>query len=156
MNRSQAPSARQPRKKKLVQPGLQLGLVGRFAGLAVLAMLLQFLLLAFQLTRGAADLGPEGGELAQQVPGLLLQVLAITAVIVVPIIVLVGITMTHRVVGPLARIESYLEGVKSGRETEELRLRPGDDLGRIVGLINDVTAARRESASDGSQAREAA
>lgn len=148
MNESQAPATRQPRRKKLVQPGLQLGLVGRFAGLAVLAMLLQFLLLTFQLTRGTAELGPDGGALAQQIPGLMLQVLGLTALIVVPVIVLVGITLTHRVVGPLARIESYLEGVKSGAETADLQLRETDDFGRVAALINEVTAAQRSEAED--------
>jgi len=51
-----------PRRKKLVRPGYQLLLIWRFAGLAALAMLLQFGLMTFQLMRGTGSLGPDGAE----------------------------------------------------------------------------------------------
>ena len=89
------------RRKKLVDPGLQLRLVSSFAGIAVMAMLLQFVLLVFQLTRGVTGLGPHGAELAAAVPGLLLKVLALTVIVVVPLTFLVGVTLTHRFAGPV-------------------------------------------------------
>jgi methyl-accepting chemotaxis protein len=133
-----------PRRKKLVQPGFQLHLISRFAGLAALAMLLQFGLLTFQVMRGTASLGPDGGELAIHLPGMLLTVLGLSALIVLPIIFFVGLSLTHRIVGPIDRMQAYLTEVSEGRESKPLVLRDGDEMKQLVASINSATAAQRE------------
>lgn len=133
-----------PRRKKLIQPGFQLRLISRFAGLAALAMLLQFGLLTFQVMRGTSSLGPDGAELAVHLPGMLLSVLGLSALIVAPIVFFVGLTLTHRIAGPIHRIEAFLTEVNEGRATKPLSFRKGDEMRQLIASLNSATADQRE------------
>lgn len=136
-----------PRRKKLVQPGFQLRLIGRFAGLAALAMLLQFGLLAYYVMRSTDSLGEGGGELAARLPAMLLTVLALSAVIVAPIIFFVGLHLTHRIAGPIQRIEAFLDDVNAGTQAEPFALRDGDEMQQLLDGLNEATAAKRKQNS---------
>lgn len=138
------------RRNKLVRPGYQLRLVASFLGVALLGTLLQFLATHWGLMRLAADIPGVGGEVADEVPGLMLKVLAFTVAIVVPLLVAVGILLTFRTAGPLYRLETYLENVISGKETGPCRLRDGDELQELCSLINRAL----EHAQQSSQADE--
>ena len=91
----------QPNKRriKLIQPRLQIKLVSSFVGLAALALLLQFILLGARFSKAAAALPGSGGELAAQVPGMLLGVLAVSFGVLIPIIFAFGVLITFRIAG---------------------------------------------------------
>jgi hypothetical protein len=137
-----APTAHR-RRRKLILPGLQLRLVGSFVGLAALGMLLQFLLLGQRLTAATAALEGPGGELGQELPGMLLDVLVYTCGVLVPLIFGFGIFLTFRVAGPIYRFEQYLDGVARGEQLGPCKLREGDHLQALCDAINRATEPLR-------------
>jgi len=57
---------------------------------------------------------------------------------------LIGVYFSYKLVGPLRRLELYLEGVLHGQNPREIKLRPGDELGKISKVINQIVNERRE------------
>jgi hypothetical protein len=56
------------------------------------------------------------------------------------------VRLTHRVAGPLFRLERHLEAVKAGQDPGELRLREEDQLQGLAELVNEALAAARQGA----------
>lgn len=131
------------RKQKLVKPGLQLRLVGSFAGMAALAMMLQFLLFGYLMMQAATGIEGNGGRLAAEVPGALLSVMGLSVVILLPLFVLVGVMLTFRIAGPVYRFERYLLGLARGEETQPCKIRSGDHLQSLCDAINVATEPLR-------------
>ena len=135
-----------PRRIKLIQPALQLRLIGEFCGLAVLGLLLQFILLGHRLGAVVSQLGPAGTELSGAIPGVLLQVLLYTFVILLPILVAFGVLFTFRIAGPVYRFEQFLGAVARGEQTAPCRLREKDALKNLCEKINVATEPLRRKA----------
>lgn len=135
--------ARTPRRQKLVLPALQIRLVAWFVGLAAGALLLQFLLLAYRVASLTAAADGEGGELASEVPGLLLQVLVFSGAVLLPVIFLVGILLTHPIAGPAFRIEQHLRALARGEDVGPCRIRSRDQLQSLCQAVNEATDALR-------------
>lgn len=127
------------RRKKLIKPRLQLKLVGSFVGLAGLALLLQFLLLGYRVANEAAHLEGPGGLLTAEVPRIMLQVLAFSLVVLLPIIFAFGVLLTFRIAGPIYRFETYLAAVARGEESRPCKIREGDMLQSLCDRINEAT-----------------
>lgn len=142
-----------PRRRKLIKPGLQLSLVGAFGGVAILAMLLQFLLMGFLLIRAAASLDGGGGELASQVPPALLSVLGLSLLVLAPLFVGIGVLLTFRVAGPVWRFEQFLAAVARGEQEEPCRIRAKDELQSLCEAINLATEPLRRAAAARGQRR---
>ncbi len=106
---------KQKRRIKLINPRLQLKLVGVFVGLASVTLVLQLLLLGFDLRFAATNL-PEGELLNQMVPGILGRSLLLSAGMMIPVTLGVGIVVTHRIVGPVYRFEQHLKAIVRGEE----------------------------------------
>jgi len=129
------------RRKKLIRPRWQLKLTGAFVGLTVLAMMLQFLVLGQRILVAAEALEGPGGQLAEQVPAMLLGVLFASVALVVPLMTALGVLLTFRFAGPIHRIEGYLQGLARGEVLEPCRIRKGDELQSMCDAVNAV--ARR-------------
>lgn len=136
-----------PRRRKLIKPGLQLSLVGAFGGVAILAILLQFLLMGFLLIRAASALEGGGGELASRVPPVLLTVLGLSLLVLAPLFVGIGVLLTFRVAGPIWRFEQFLGAVARGEQTEPCRIRASDKLQSLCEAINLATEPLRQQAA---------
>lgn len=135
-----------PRTKKLIQPRLQLRLIGSFTGLATLAMLLQFLFLGGQMMKAVGRLDDGGGVLADAIPSLMMSVLLVSVSIFVPIVLVLGLIQTNKIAGPAHRFEAYLRAVVRGEETEPCRIRTGDEFQSLCDAINDATGPMRRAA----------
>ena len=127
------------RSNKLINRPFQLKLVGAFGGVALLAMLLQFLLVGHFLTRGVSEL-ENGSQLASQVPSALLSSLLVSLVVLVPLFLLVGVMVTFRIAGPLHRMEQYCLALAKGEKLGPCRIRKGDQLGSLCVALNLATA----------------
>ena len=138
------------RRQKLVKPGIQLRLAGVFAGLSVLALMVQWLLFSSILTN-AANRMPVGGEyLLDLMPTLLLRSVLFSLGVVLPLTMMAGIQATFRLTGPIYRFESYLRGVLQKTQLGPCKIRDGDALNELCGLINEVTEPlRRRTAETG-------
>lgn len=146
----------QKRKQRLVNPSLQMWLVGTFVGLSVIAMLLQFLFLGARLTSFLSNLDGPGGQLAEEVPGMLLQVFAVSLGILVPVVFSLGIVITFRVAGPVHRFEQYLKALARGEVSTPCRIREGDRLQSLCDAINEATEPLRVKPSAPQDADKAA
>jgi len=127
------------RRQKLIKPGIQLRLVFSFVGLSVMGLTLQFLLLGSRLTNAAAGLDGGGGDLAAEVPRMLLEVFGLSFAIIVPVTFVFGILLTFRLAGPIYRFEQYLRSVAKGEQIGPCKIRKGDELQSLCDAINDAT-----------------
>lgn len=124
------------RHRKLVQPRLQLKIVGMFLALSIAAVVLQSLLLSRSLRAAFAD---DPAAMYALLRGNLLSTLAV----LVPATLLVGTILTHRLAGPLFRFERFLEAVERGECPDDCRIRRRDELQGLCRLLNRVTAPLR-------------
>ena len=132
------------RRQRLIKTRFQLRLIAIFAGIAVLAQAFQTLLMGSYLSRLAARMPSGGAILAEETPGLLIEALTVSTLVLLPLILLVGITATFKIAGPLYRFDRYLKDVRAGIETAPCRLRRGDQLKDLCEVINQVTEPLRE------------
>jgi hypothetical protein len=107
-------------------------------------MLLQFLVLSFQLARIAPDVQETGEALLSALPSLLLGVLALSGLTVLPLMFAFGVLLTFRVAGPVYRFEQFLRSVAKGEQVEPCVLRDGDQLENLCEAINAATAPLRD------------
>lgn len=127
------------RTRKLIKPGIQLRLAGIFAGLTVLCLLLQWLTFSSLLANAASAMPVGGDYLADLVPGLLFRSLLISMALALPLTLLVGVHVTHRLTGPIYRFESYLREVANGTQLGPCKIREGDDFAELCAQINAAT-----------------
>lgn len=139
------PPIKHQRRIKLIKPKLQLRLVGKFFGLAVLGLLLQFLLLGRLLPSAVAEAQAAGGTASDALPGVLIQVLLSSALILFPILLFFGVLFTFRIAGPIHRFERFLRAVVDGEQTLPCKIREGDEFYELCELLNSATAPLREA-----------
>lgn len=143
------PRATYRRKNRLPQPRFQLRLVGVFAGLCVLALLSQTLVIGWQLTEHAQSMSAGGAQLAAAVPWIMVRSVLISAALTLPALMLIGVRITFRFAGPLYRIERHLESVARGESPGPCRIRKTDDMQQLCQMVNAaLDSARAEGESD--------
>jgi hypothetical protein len=130
---------------RLILPKLQWRLIGAMSAVAALALLVQYTLFVRCVLEIASSLPHDGDVLIAQSASTLGWVLVVSLAILFPILFFVAVAVSHRFCGPLYRFEKYLGAVVEGTERGECRLRTGDDLQELCGLINRATAAARAS-----------
>ena len=137
------------RKKKLVRNDVQLKLTIVFTMLTCMALVLQFMLFLATMTGKGLDESGLGGAHAEIVDATLVALL-ISAGVVLPLTMAVGIMSTHRFAGPLVAFRGFLESIANGNKPDDLRLRKGDELQDVCELLNRATAPmrRRDEAED--------
>jgi hypothetical protein len=145
----------QKRKKKLINPRLQLRLVGIFFCAACLAVQVEAILITLTMTRLSRTLGNDGSALLEQVPEFVRTNLLLTFAILTPVMLAVGIVATFKIAGPLHNFEQFLRAVRDGQQVEPCRIRKGDELQTLCTLINEVTAPLRERAASNSASKAA-
>jgi hypothetical protein len=142
-----------PRRRKLPMPRLQLRMIGAFTGLTALALVLEFVLMAGRLSKLAARL-PSGGEyLVDALPSLMLGVGGLSLLVLLPLTVALGVTITFRWAGPLYRIHVYLSEVAEGRANGPCRIRDEDELQELCVLVNSALAAERARGANDARAQ---
>jgi hypothetical protein len=134
-----------PRRRslRLIRPGLQLRLILVFLGLSALSLLLQYMVFATSLSRVALTLPHDGLVLLDEVNRLLIQILAASFLVFLPVTFVLGILTTHRFAGPIYRFEKFLEQVIRGERPRDCRLRKGDELQDFCQLLNRATEPLR-------------
>lgn len=133
----EASRPRQFRKTKLVDSSLQFKIVGGFLAVACVAALFQVLLTNRAMMEVVRKSPIAGDELLAHIPGLLVSNLAITLGVLIPVTMVVGILVTHRIAGPIFNMERYLRRVAEGKPIEaRCCLREGDNLQDLCQSIN--------------------
>jgi len=124
------------RRKKLIQPRLQMRLILTFLGVALIGLMLQFLLFAATMSALADELPQDGPILIERIPSFTLAVLGITVCVLLPLTITVGILTTFRIAGPLYRFEQHLKAIARGERVDDCRIRKGDELQEFCRTLN--------------------
>ena len=158
--REQSPmTTRHSRRIKLINVPFQMKLTLIFVGVAAVSLLLQILLFTKCLGDVAGMLPNDGAVLWAEMRTVFLGVFLTSTLAFLPLIFLVGVLTTFRIAGPIYRIETYLSAIVRGEEPTGLKLRKGDELQKLVDLLNqafEVTQARAALPSRSSDERQAA
>ncbi len=67
--------------------------------------------------------------------------LLIELLLAIPIVFVLGIRQSHRIVGPMNRIKRILEGIGNGDFSQRITLRQGDALEDLAKAINQMSDA---------------
>jgi len=143
------------RKKKFINPRLQLRLVAIFLCAAGLAVQVEAILITLTLTKLAGTLPSDGSELMEQVPDFVRTNLMLTFLVLTPLMLAVGVVATFKIAGPLHRFDLFLRAVRDGHQVEPCQIRKGDELQAMCTLLNEVTAPLREKAASKTGAKTA-
>jgi hypothetical protein len=135
------------RKQKLIKTSLQLRMSLVFLTLAFIAALFQVILLNRSIMRLSDQMATDGDTLLSELPSLLATNLVLTMVILVPVMIGVGIIVTHRIEGPVYRFETNLAQIARGEDVGSCRLRDGDELKELCDRINEAVSALRHETS---------
>ena len=135
------------RRQWIVNPSFQY----RFIGIMLLVLLLLTvgalgsLYLAIWVTLRTFEISNEPLAVAQLTTAGL--VMTAELLLIVPVIVWIGIRLTHKVAGPLVRINAVLQQMASGDFNVHLKLRKGDSLIELAEAINVLAEALRSGSA---------
>lgn len=130
--------AKYTRRIKLIQPSLQLKLIGTFLGVSALAMLLQFMLFTSSMSEVAAELPEDGALLLQALQDANWRILLLTFGMLLPVTALVGVLVTFRWAGPIFRFKQHLSRIALGERPGHCKIRKGDELQDFCEVLNEA------------------
>jgi len=64
--------------------------------------------------------------------------------LITPIFVVIGILLSHRIAGPIYRISKYLDDLKAGDYSRDIKLRKKDELKLLAGKLTELCQTLRE------------
>lgn len=128
------------RRNFFIKKSFQSSFAWRFAALVALEAFLMTLLTLY-LSRGTLTTSYAGGQLriehtSQYFLPTLLLVSSIAAVTVAIVGMLVFIILSHRIAGPVYRLQKSVEDIRGGNLTHRIQLRRKDELGELAGELN--------------------
>ena len=127
------------RRKKLSKPKLQVSLIGKFVGVAALAMLLQLLFMGYLIVKAAKGIEGPGGNLVAELPTMIFGVVGFSFLVLLPVMFGIGVLLTHHIAGPIYRFETYLRALTRGEVQGPCSIRDGDELVELCEAINSAT-----------------
>jgi len=136
--------AKYKRRKKLINPGLQLWMTSVFLGLTALSLLMQLMLFMLMMSHVALTLPNDGDLMWDQINDRLYFVIGASFLVFLPLTLLVGILTTFRVAGPVFVFHRFLKNIREGRDPGVMRLRKGDKLRDLADALNETYAVIRE------------
>lgn len=69
----------------------------------------------------------------------------LSVALVTPLVALIGIVLSHRIAGPIYRMETFMANLAGGDLSSRIVLRKGDELMLLADAINRLVASLRES-----------
>jgi len=131
------------RRKKLIKPRFQLKVALSGLGIAFMSVLLLMIMINEAFMEFADRGWVDAVALRSEWMDIMFSRLLIALAFLVPMILALGIVLTHRIAGPLYRFETFLTSVMAGEHPEPCRLRTGDELVEFCDLLNEVTEPLR-------------
>ncbi|MFH0945684.1 MAG: hypothetical protein V2A76_10845 [Planctomycetota bacterium] len=135
---------KEKRKKRLIEPRLQLTFALTFLATATTGILVSSCITCYLLDKLASNLPNDGEVVRGLTSGALTQSALLTSLLLVPACLIIGTAVTFRIVGPLHRFRHFLREVADGKRPEQCRLRKKDELQDFCDLLNRVTEPLRE------------
>ncbi len=135
------PTKRVFRRKFLIKKGFQLRYIGVIFALVLLASIVSGYTV---FITGWTLLGEKLASVYPQ--GRLIQVfrtanlaLVRNLLFVSPLIFMLGLLFSHKIAGPLYRIEKSIYEISKGNLALKIKLREGDEFGGLADIINNMT-----------------
>jgi hypothetical protein len=122
----------------LINKKFQLRITLKFLVCALLFSVLNGVAIFFILWSALSEGIPGFGEIELYFRMATIQILALNGLLIIALITGLGIVVTHRIAGPVYRIQRELERVLQGEKVESIRLRRGDELHKFAEVINQV------------------
>jgi len=129
------------RRRFLVKREMQMGLAWRFLLLTVLFSLFVGFEVFVSIWHVVSHVIPE--DLESLVRNRILSRMVIFAIPVVFVIIACSIVFTHRIVGPLSRLEEVLQRLVKGEDVDYIQLRKNDELRALASTINDLVKSHK-------------
>ena len=126
---------RRIRTRKLINKRLQGKLISAFVGVAAYCSLFQVYLLNRSLQQ-LADRVDAGPAILEGLSEILQDNLSITLCVMIPTMWAFGVFVTHRIAGPLSRLENHLAAIAAGEDPGPCTLRKFDELGGLCETMN--------------------
>lgn len=132
------------RRNYIIAPRLQLKIVGFLAGVAVLASVVicvvvyERILLMDHLFNGNYVPPQLGKSTLVIIANSLMKRIIVIVTTMVFVFTLVGIWLTHKVAGPMWKLESQISEFLNGKEIKPIKFRKGDEFQRLPELINKL------------------
>ncbi|HIG11762.1 MAG: hypothetical protein ABGY71_12335 [bacterium] len=126
------------RRKKLIKPRLQLQLSLTFVGLTTIGLVMQSLLFMEKLSELSFTLPNDGSLLMSVMSETMTEIFLLSALVFLPLTLVVGILLTFRIAGPAYRMETYLRDIKEGKYKGPCRIREGDKLEELCCVMNEA------------------
>jgi len=134
------------RKQTLVKRELQLRMVMQCGAVVALAILVQSLLIAFVLSRLAATLPNDGLLVHAAMPQVIFTGMLTSLALLAPFVFALGLRYSHRIAGPVYRMEQTLRRAIGSGEFASLRLREGDELQELAALLDQALSQLKAGA----------
>ena len=143
------------RRRKLIEPRIQVRFFLFFLTISGLAVLVQTIVLNYLLHRLARELPGDGELLLANIPGSLGIAVAVTFALLAPLTFVLGVQTTFPIVGPLYRFRAYLTQIAAGERPGPCHIRKGDELQDLCRVLNRAVASLQGEGADGTPEREA-
>ncbi|MBI3323890.1 MAG: hypothetical protein HYZ92_01240 [Candidatus Omnitrophica bacterium] len=132
------------RRRWIVEPAYQWTMTSAIVGFLLLVVLANLVLIYYALwsTLHALELNQEAVFVA--VFRSVAWTVTSGLMIMVPLVILGGLLLTHKVVGPLERLRYALDQLGTGQHNLQLKLRRGDVLAGLADSINRLAATLRQ------------
>lgn len=72
----------------------------------------------------------------------------VNMLLVIPVVGVVGVFLSHKLAGPLIRVERFLSEIAAGRLTARIALRKGDELVSLADRVNDLADSLRTTVAN--------
>lgn len=129
----------QKRKRRLINPRLQLRLSIVFLCIACSAVLVEGMVLYRSFAKLSTEMGADRDVLLGSLPGIFVKGILLTLLLTIPATLAIGTLTTHRIAGPLYRFGNFLKQVMAGEHSAPCRIRKGDELQELCDTLNEVT-----------------
>lgn len=130
------------RKKYLVKRGLQLRYIGAILAtvffIAAICAFTTYYNLLIILGEKLANVYPQGRLIVTLRSASL--VILYRVILLIPFVALIGLLLSHRIAGPIFRMEKVLKEVGEGKLDVNIKLRKRDELKDLAEVINDMAA----------------
>jgi len=135
------------RKQYLIHKKFQLKYVGLILALMILTAALCSYVVYYtsmiSLGEKLANVYPQG-RLVSIVKIVNFRIM-LSVLLITPLVVLTGIFLSHKIAGPIYRMESFLKSMSAGDLTGRIVLRKGDELNNLAEGINSLNDELRSS-----------
>jgi hypothetical protein len=132
------------RRNYIIAPKLQLKIVGLLAGVAIIASAVicfaayERIILMDHLFNGNYVPPPLGKSTLVIIANTLMIRLMVIVTIMVFVFVVLGIYLTHKVAGPIWKLEHEINEFLNGKNIRPIKFRKGDEFQKLPELVNTL------------------